>query len=778
MASGVKVPLTFTVFRQGQQVRTLTLTQDVIKVGKLSSSHLRIDDDDGVSRMHAVIEVTGADEVHVIDLGSTRGTIVNGQKVNKARLKSGDEIQLGETRVQVAIGAAEMADEATQVSAPPNGSTLTQTPAVPAPAAAVLSQMPSMPERAGAGPAAPLPPAPQSGPFPTMQPLPAAPPQAFAPAPAPYVPPPAASMPSPFSPPPAPPAAPPAVVVQQDYQNQAAMALNLDDVEVRDGSRAIEVTVLNQDEVADVRHFTNPQSGAVTGTTKGLLAAAGLAVLGSLVIFFWTLSVASREVSQMEAWEKAGNERSKFMGRVKISPVVDFATIALFAFGIGGLLVGLRRRSDEMVPRDYTIGPGGVFKLAPEQVPSPAFPLVQSTGVDYALNFAPNMRGEVRMPDGSTTPVQNLRSPWQIPQGAKVSVDLDTVRFLVQSVPPPRKHPVPVLAMQWAEQVYTGGSAVAHGLFLVLVFSIPPDAKSLSLDLLSNDNRFAKYLTKPPEEKDEEIPEFLKKKGPEDQGGKGKRHKGEEGKMGKKDSKNKSGLYGLKGPKDNPDPHLAKQLAEEQAKNAGILGLLKKQEGSHIASIFGRDSALGTDAENALGGLIGNQVGEANGNGGLGLIGTGRGGGGTGEGTIGLGNLGTIGKGGGGGNGSGYGRGAGGLGGRKARAPDIIPGTANVRGSLDKEIIRRVIRKHINEVRFCYEQQAMKNPKLEGKVTVNFTISPEGAVVSSAVQASTLGNASAENCIAQAVRRWSFPKPQGGGIVQVSYPFVLKMSGD
>ena len=71
--------------------------------------------------------------------------------------------------------------------------------------------------------------------------------------------------------------------------------------------------------------------------------------------------------------------------------------------------------------------------------------------------------------------------------------------------------------------------------------------------------------------------------------------------------------------------------------------------------------------------------------------GSGTGGGGTGEGTIGLGNFGTIGKGGGGGNGSGYGRGAGGLGGRRARAPDVIPGQANVRGSLDKEIIRRII---------------------------------------------------------------------------------------
>ena len=48
--------------------------------------------------------------------------------------------------------------------------------------------------------------------------------------------------------------------------------------------------------------------------------------------------------------------------------------------------------------------------------------------------------------------------------------------------------------------------------------------------------------------------------------------------------------------------------------------------------LFGRDSALGADAEDALGGLIGNQIGEAYGVGGLGLVGTGRGGGGHGRG--------------------------------------------------------------------------------------------------------------------------------------------------
>ena len=127
---------------------------------------------------------------------------------------------------------------------------------------------------------------------------------------------------------------------------------------------------------------------------------------------------------------------------------------------------------------------------------------------------------------------------------------------------------MPFLTWKWDEQIYTVGSSVALLLFLLMIFSVPPDPKSLSLDLFNSDNRFVKFLIKPPEEKEEDIPEWLKSKKNEEQGGKGKRHKGEEGKMGKKTSKNKEGLYGLKGPKDNTDPHLAKMLAEEQAHQA------------------------------------------------------------------------------------------------------------------------------------------------------------------------------------------------------------------
>ena len=93
--------LTFRIFKGSQLVGEQSLAQSVIKLGKVSSAHVRLDDD-SVSRMHAIIEVNNG-VVSIIDLGSTRGTIVNGAKINKATLRSGDVITLGETRVELAL---------------------------------------------------------------------------------------------------------------------------------------------------------------------------------------------------------------------------------------------------------------------------------------------------------------------------------------------------------------------------------------------------------------------------------------------------------------------------------------------------------------------------------------------------------------------------------------------------------------------------------------------------------------------------------------------------
>jgi TonB family protein len=739
----VNVPIRFEIYKGDQPVREEVLAQDVIKIGKLASSHLRLDDET-VSRMHAVIETTGPNEVHVVDLGSTRGTTVNGERVTKARLQSGDEIMFGDCRVVVTFAEGAPAQD------------------TPAPAAW------------GGRPAGGYAPPSQPG----QQPF-AAPPPGYAQPPQPsFAPPPsfqqAAPPPPAYQPPPQQAYAPPPGGLLA-----GAAPAGSAEVEVQDGSRAIEVQTIYRGIVIGTRHLFNPEGKSTHGQGTTMLYAGIAAIVIALATFIATAIDVGAEKVRYDDWQTAGKESKSFIWKDR-SPVLGVVVFGGLIAGIALTYMGLKRRGKSNA--NFIVGSDGDVDapVSPEYVPSSSHPLVAATGSDYVINVTPRMTGEVYV-DGQTYSLQQFiqqrGSSFSLPPGGSARLDCGETTFVVTGTARPRTLEVPFFNWRWSEQVYTIGTAVGLILFLLMIFAVPPDPKSLSLDLFNSDNRFVKFLIKPPEEKEEDIPEFLKKKDDSQQGGKGKRHKGEEGKMGKKTSKNKEGLYGLKGPKDNPDPHLAKKLAEEQAKNAGILGVLKQSEGSHIASIFGRDSALGNDAADVLGGLVGNQIGEAYGVGGLGLVGTGSGGGGTGEGTIGLGNLGTIGKGGGGGNGSGYGRGAGGLGGRRAHAPDVIPGQANVRGSLDKEIIRRIIRRHINEVKYCYEQELTKKPDLGGRIMVQFTIAASGQVIASVLQNSTMGNARVENCTVQAVRRWEFPKPLGGGIVIVSYPFVLTPAG-
>lgn len=85
--------LTFHVYHKDVFLRTQTTDQSIVKIGRLPSSPLFLDDPD-IARMHAVIEI-GPEETYVVDLGSMVGTAVNGRKVNKAKLNHNDEIRFG-----------------------------------------------------------------------------------------------------------------------------------------------------------------------------------------------------------------------------------------------------------------------------------------------------------------------------------------------------------------------------------------------------------------------------------------------------------------------------------------------------------------------------------------------------------------------------------------------------------------------------------------------------------------------------------------------------------
>jgi outer membrane biosynthesis protein TonB len=120
----------------------------------------------------------------------------------------------------------------------------------------------------------------------------------------------------------------------------------------------------------------------------------------------------------------------------------------------------------------------------------------------------------------------------------------------------------------------------------------------------------------------------------------------------------------------------------------------------------------------------------------------------------------------------GYGRGAGELGGHTT--PQVVAGKPTILGALSKEIIRRIIRRHRNEVRYCYERALNRVPGLAGKLVVKMVIGADGAVVSARTTSSTMGAPIVARCIERKIENWRFPAPKGGGMVVVNYPFLLR----
>jgi hypothetical protein len=77
----------------GESAYPLTGPRTVI--GRAEDCDLRLADP-GASRHHAELQ-RSSDDVTIVDLRSTNGTLVNGKRVDRATLEDGDEIVIGET---------------------------------------------------------------------------------------------------------------------------------------------------------------------------------------------------------------------------------------------------------------------------------------------------------------------------------------------------------------------------------------------------------------------------------------------------------------------------------------------------------------------------------------------------------------------------------------------------------------------------------------------------------------------------------------------------------
>jgi TonB family protein len=676
--------IAFAIYDGDQLVSSETLSQEIIKIGRLATSDVRLEDDK-VSRMHAVIEVTAPGEVFIIDLGSAAGTMVNGEKVNKRKLQTGDEVQVGNKRLHVDIISGTVA----MASSPPVAMAAgadTNTPVVDEQGMAAMQDEESEPRM--------------------------------------KAPPPVTARP----------------VASSKSEDDSGPKFNPFEVGAKRKSRTPFASAT----------ATAEEEGAVYGL---------VATAPALPAHEIETDERSIEVSVLWGDRNVLNvdyltpPRDYFIGEPTGDDEVDYV--------MGHDAIGVDR-----MPLCVAEG-AGVTAIIPEGAKGEATVGDQTRSFDL-------MRGQ-----GDFRESGNVRGAleWPVPEGGSVRMKHRDFTFIIKDVKAGKKvagHAKPDIR----PMIYVAGAALFASLVLTMFYFQPPRPRGLSSDLLATDSRLIQFLMEP-EELEEPEPEWLNGEDSSG-GGTGKAHEGEQGQMGDETSEKTKNKYGIKGPADNPDPQMAREQAKEEARSAGIIGTLASMQGSFNSptSPYGADFALGNDPASALGAMTGNEIGQNFGYGGLGLRGTGRGGGGMGQGTIGMGNFGTIGRGGGRGAGEGgYGRGVGGFRGRSAGVPQVRSGGAEVRGSLSKEVIRRVVRRHINEVKFCYEQQLNARPDLSGRVTTRFVISPTGSVQSAMVGSSSLRNEAVESCIVRAVRRWTFPAPDGGGVVVVNYPFLLDAAG-
>jgi hypothetical protein len=649
------MPIKLTVYSGSECLGEHLFERDVIKIGRLPSAHLKLEDAK-VSRIHSVIEASGDGTSYaIIDMGSSEGTYVNGQKVAKGAIHDGDEIRLGDLLLVVSMESVSSKNGGLHHVSDVNSNRRNAgEPLWNASASELAGYAPTGDLRAG-------------GPLDAGLPIPS------------VVPGPAASP-----------------VYESAW---GSVPSNLASASVSEDDRALEVKTLWGDTVVDTLNVTDAPE--VTLGDEHLI-----------------------------------NGWGPFQRVVRCD--VEIPTK-----GLSAKRMAFARR-------------------------------LGTTGATYELTIPKAFGGRVERSDGSVVTLEDFLATGGASEAGEVP---DTVRYLLQ----PEEtlflsHRGLVLQVRYVRRTavvvpplskrldYTWLNALLvaffiHGVLLVSFLATPTQSMELTDDMLQTRADFIQtQLARQQKRQERNLSTLAKLK----QGRAAASARGESGKMGSKESKNQDNRAA---PKGRPDD---KELAQS------ALSKLFGAKGGSRSAIFGPGRGLGGELKSALGGLTGAKVGDSSGVGGLGTRGEGPGGGGESLDSVGLGALGTSGFG--GGNG-GYGEGAGRLGKKLDRDINISSGRPVIMGSLDKEIIRRVIKEHIAQIRYCYELELQRSPGIFGKVATEFVISAEGRVQSTSVTQSTLNNEAVESCMMSKIRTWKFPQPKGGGIVVVRYPFILKANG-
>ncbi len=375
--------------------------------------------------------------------------------------------------------------------------------------------------------------------------------------------------------------------------------------------------------------------------------------------------------------------------------------------------------------------------------------------------------------EGIVTPVTQGWKEVELRPGSGVEIDFGEHTFLLRFSDPLRLAGPGIDRIDAEPIPFIGMSAITHIVALLLIMTIPDGAGALELDGYRANDRFAQLaLTEMQKEEPPQKPgwEDDEKAAPE-----AAKHAGEEGKAGDPEAADSGKRIAVRGPADNEDQQLARQRNREIAMNAGVA----RQVSSMWATA---DQPIGSDTVHALGSVDGREPGDSRGVFGMGVSDAGRGGGGDSWEGVGMGDVDT-------GRLRGVDRGCTGvdcgvgvgtgvdMGDRDTKVPEpvVTSGRPQMTGGLDREIIKRVVRQHYRELKYCYEKELQKNRGLSGQINVKFTIAGDGQVIAALHEGGSLESPAVASCVTGKIRRWVFPRQKGNdGMVIVKYPFRFK----
>ncbi len=552
---------------------------------------------------------------------------------------------------------------------------------------------------------------------------------------------------------------------------------------------AIEVAAMLGDSVVGLKHCAIA-TAAPRLDHRAWFIIAGLALLVGAFAFATTLRAAARNDVGRHEWLAKKRPMHAFRPEVVGAgyDVAGFGGLGLTLFAATMGVVRLRQRRLHPL---FRIGTSPEVELPLADATVASFPVVSARDGRLVVRYPAACSGELML-DGVSAQLGDLTAAGRaralgdgscemtMPQRARMRLRLGSAQLLLSVVPRPSQQ-LPLFAGQLEQRVtaYLGGALAVHLAIVGLLRVIPEEATVPGFGADDVNDITVSTEGTAMDTKPEELEQGAAADAAASDSQSSAAMALSAGAAGDARSTEANKRMAVK--RTGETEQLARIQAIAAATRSGILGNEGLRSLNAVALTGTADLASGLDATFAAGTMDGEEVGTAYGNFGGAPTGIGPGGGGW-DGIIGSGGkyrtIGSI-----PGNGVFLGSctGPGPCGNSPLRSRQGVAPTPVVIGvpkcggetCIDKDIIRRYVKRQMEKIRYCYEKELLSDANLEGTVQTTFVISPTGAVLSS--KGSGM-NANVSSCVAGVIGAIVFPRGAGDAI-QVNYPFTFRRPG-